>query len=340
MWVILGPIRLVSIAMERVFSGIQPTNAMHLGNALGAVQNWVALQDQHDSMYCVVDLHAMTVPFEPSVLLERSRSTGMLLMAWGIDPTRSTVFIQSHVREHAELAWILNCIASFGELNRMTQFKDKSHGRDSVSVGLFSYPVLMAADILLYRSTHVPVGDDQRQHLELARDIAQRANARFGEIFVVPEPLIPPVGARIMDLAEPTQKMSKTGSSPNGVINVLDDPKVISKRIRSAVTDSGTGIHFDPQEKPGVSNLLSILAAVTGSTVSEVALSFDGTQYGPLKQAVADAVVEYLAPVQSRYAELARDPAEVDRILRAGAGRAQERAEATMLEVRAHFGIG
>lgn len=340
MWVILEKMRLASAPMERVFSGIQPTGDLHLGNALGAVRHWVALQDADDALYCVVDLHAMTLPYEPLQHAERSRNTAMLLMAFGIDPSRSTLFVQSHVRQHSELAWILNCVATFGELNRMTQFKDKSQGRESVSLGLFAYPVLMAADILLYDATHVPVGDDQRQHMELARDVAQRANSRFGEVFVVPEPMIPPVGARIMDLTEPTKKMSKTSTSPNGVISVLDDPKVISKRIRSAVTDSGSGIRYDPQEKPGISNLLSMLAAVTDRTVAEVAAEYEGSQYGPLKQAVADAVVDYLGPVQQRYAELSEDPAEVDRIVRAGADRARETAETVMRRARSHFGIG
>ncbi len=325
--------------MERVFSGIQPSGDMHLGNALGAVQHWVTSQQTNESLFCVVDLHAMTLPYDHATLAKRAREQLMLLMAWGLDPNTSTMFIQSHVPEHTELAWILNCVATFGELGRMTQFKEKSEGRESVSVGLYTYPVLMAADILLYDSHRVPVGDDQRQHLELARDIAQRANHRFGDVFVVPKPAIPPVAARVMDLADPTSKMSKTSISPAGTIGVLDDPKSISKRIRSAVTDSLAQVQYDPEHQPGVSNLISILAACSGQTIPEVATAFAGSQYGPLKQATADAVVELLQPVQERYRALANDLGEVDRIIAKGATAARSIATPVIERVRKAVGL-
>ena len=325
--------------MERVFSGIQPTGDIHLGNALGAVRHWVDEQHARDSMFCVVDLHAMTHRYDPTILAQRSRETAMLLMAWGLEPDSCVLFVQSSVREHTELAWLLNCVATTGELGRMTQYKDKSLKlRDSSSLGLFAYPVLMAADILLYDTNRVPVGADQRQHLELARNIAQRANQRFGEVFVVPEAQIATEGARIMDLAEPTRKMSKSMESPNGTVNVLDDPKVIAKRIRSAVTDSEAEIRFDPDQKPGIANLLSIVAAIRQVPIAAVAESFTGQQYGALKQAVADEVVEYLAPVQSRFSALADDPAEVDRRLLLGTERARDRAAIVMERVRERFG--
>src|SRR6266545_3557171 len=241
--------------MARVFSGIKPTGELHLGNYLGAVRHWVANQDEHDALYCVVDLHAMTVPYEPAELADYTRRTAALLLAAGLDPTRCTLFVQSHVPAHTELTWILNCVATFGELGRMVQFKEKSEGRESVSVGLFDYPVLMAADILAYDTDRVPVGDDQRQHLELARDVALRFNHRFGETLVVPEAEIPPVAARVMDLQNPTAKMSKTVESPQGTVLMLDPPDVIMKKVKSAVTDSGTEVSYDPAEKPGVSNL-------------------------------------------------------------------------------------
>ena len=240
---------------------------MHLGNYLGAVRQWVADQDTHDAIYCVVDLHAITLPHEPAELSERTRRTAMLLLAAGLDPQRCILFVQSHVRAHTELTWILNCVATMGELRRMTQFKDKGRGQESVSVGLFDYPVLMASDILAYDTDRVPVGDDQRQHLELARDVAIRFNHRFGDTFVVPEAAIPPVGARIMDLQNPIAKMSKSADSPQGTIALLDDPKAITKRLKSAVTDSGSDVRYSPSEKPGVSNLLQILAATSGQSI-------------------------------------------------------------------------
>jgi tryptophanyl-tRNA synthetase len=329
--------------MPRVFSGIQPTGEIHLGNYLGAVRHWVASQDDSpapdQTLYCVVDLHGLTLPWDTSTYAEATRSTAMLLLAAGLDPERCTLFVQSHVHEHTDLTWLLNCIATFGELQRMTQFKEKSEGRDSVSVGLFDYPVLMAADVLAYDTERVPVGEDQRQHLELARDVAIRFNHRCGETLVVPEASIPPVGARVMDLQEPTNKMSKSADSPQGTIRLLDDPKTITKRIKSAVTDSETEIRFDPVAKPGVSNLLQILGAVTDTPPEDVAGQFDGSGYGALKGAVAEAVVEFVRPLQDRYAELAADPGEVARILEVGADRAQAIAAGVMARVREAVGL-
>ncbi len=311
---------------------------MHLGNYLGAVRQWVADQDAHDALYCVVDLHAITLPHDPAELAARTRRTAMLLLAAGLDPHRCTLFVQSHVRVHTELTWVLNCVATMGELRRMTQFKDKGQGQESVSVGLFDYPVLMAADILAYDTDRVPVGDDQRQHLELARDIALRFNHRFGETLVVPEAAIPPVGARIMDLANPTAKMSKSAESPTGTIALLDDPKSITKRIKSAVTDSETEVRFDVAAKPGVSNLLSILGAVTGRDPETLAGDFTGG-YGGLKTATAEAVVEFLAPLQERYRDLEADPAGVDAVLGEGAAKAEAIADGVMARVRDAVGL-
>ena len=325
--------------MARVFSGIQPTGEMHLGNYLGAVRHWVAEQDEHDAIYCVVDLHAITLPYEPSTFADRTWRTAALLLAAGLDPARCTLFVQSHVPAHTELTWILNCVATFGEVGRMTQFKEKGRGRDSVSVGLFDYPVLMAADILAYDTERVPVGDDQRQHLELARDIAQRFNHRFGDTFVVPQAAIPPVGARIMDLQDPTAKMSKSTDSPQGTIALLDDPSTIAKRIRSAVTDSGTEVRYDPATRPGVSNLLEILAATTSRPIPELEAEFAAGGYGVLKAAVADAVVEFLRPLQTRYADLEADPGHVTAQLALGAEKAEAMAGKVIERVRRATGL-
>jgi tryptophanyl-tRNA synthetase len=327
--------------MARVFSGIKPTGSMQLGNYLGAVRRWVddqppagsAAAANHDAIFCVVDLHAMTVPYEPAELRSLTRTLATLLMAAGLELDRSLLFVQSHVRAHTELTWVLNCVASFGELRRMTQFKEKAasaDGQDFVSVGLFDYPVLMASDILLYDTEEVPVGDDQRQHVELTRDIAIRFNHRFGDTFVVPKATFPPVAARIMDLQNPTRKMSKSEDSPQGTILVLDDPKVITKKIKSAVTDSGTDVRHDREAKPGISNLIEIHGAVTGRTIAEVEAEFAGRGYGAFKGAVADAVVEFLRPVQERYAELAANPDEVDRRLALGAQIAEAKAESVL----------
>jgi tryptophanyl-tRNA synthetase len=325
--------------MARVLSGIQPTGDMHLGNYLGAVRRWVEEQDTHDALYCVVDLHALTVDFDPATLAEQTRRAAMLLLASGIDPDRCTLFVQSHVPAHTELTWLLNCVATVGELRRMTQFKDKGKGQESVSVGLFDYPVLMVSDILLYDADEVPIGDDQRQHLELARDVAGRFNHRFGETFVVPKATYPAVGARVMDLQNPANKMSKSADSANGTVLLVDEPAAIAKKVRSAVTDSGTEVRHDRDEKPGVSNLIEILAATTGTTPAAVEAEYDGQGYGAFKAAVADAVVELLAPVRARYLELERDPAEVDRLLAAGAAKARSHAVGVLARARRAIGL-
>jgi len=312
---------------------------MHLGNYLGAVRQWVADQDSYDAIYCVVDLHAMTLPYDASELAVRTRNTAMLLLAAGLDPERCLLFVQSQVHAHTELTWILNCVATFGELNRMTQFKEKGKGQESVSVGLFDYPVLMASDILAYDTDRVPVGDDQRQHLELSRDIAIRFNHRYGDTLVVPEAAIPPVGARIMDLQKPTAKMSKSADSPQGTIALLDDPKAITKRIKSAVTDSETEVRFDPVAKPGVSNLLQILAAASGRPIPEVEAAYTSGGYGGLKSDTADAVVEFLAPLQARYRDLAADPGAVDAILAHGAAKATAISDDVLARVRRAVGL-
>jgi tryptophanyl-tRNA synthetase len=313
-----------------VFSGMQPSSdSLHLGNYLGALVNWVALQDEYDPIYCVVDLHAITVQQDPAALHANVRRTAAQYLAAGVDLDRSTLFIQSHVPAHAELAWVLGTLTGFGEASRMTQFKDKSakQGADATTVGLFTYPVLMAADILLYGTQLVPVGDDQRQHLELTRDLAGRFNSRYGETFVVPEALIPKESARIYDLQEPTAKMSKSAASTSGLVNLMDDPAVTAKKFRSAVTDTGREVRYDPGEKPGISNLLDILAAITGRPIAELEVEYDGRGYGDFKKDVADAVVDRLAPIRARTLELLEDPAELDRLLAIGAERAGERAE-------------
>ncbi len=322
---------------------MQPTSdSLHLGNYLGALTQWVALQDGNDAIYCVVDLHALTVGPDPAVLRERTRRTAAQYLAAGVDPRRSTLFVQSHVAEHAELAWILSCHTGFGEASRMTQFKDKSakQGSDGTTVGLFTYPVLMAADILLYDTAKVPVGEDQRQHLELTRDLAQRLNSRFGPgTFVVPEPHIVKETAKIYDLQDPTAKMSKSAGSPNGLIELLDNPRTIAKRIRSAVTDAGREIRFDPEHKAGVSNLLTIFSALSGSSVAELETQFEGKGYGDLKVALADLVVEWVTPFQARVHEYLDDPAELDAVLAAGADKARSIAAVTLDRVYERSGL-
>jgi tryptophanyl-tRNA synthetase len=319
-----------------VFSGIKPTGDVQLGNLLGALRYWVADQHIADSFYCVVDLHALTVPQDPAELRVRTLELAQVLLAIGIDPDVATLFIQSHVPEHTQLTWILECTASVGELRRMTQFKDKSDGAEFVSAGLFTYPALMAADILLYDTDRVPVGDDQRQHLELSRDLAQRFNHRYGNTFVVPEATIPTVGARVMDLQAPTRKMSKSEESPQGTVLVLEDLGAVAKKIKRAVTDTENEVRFDPETKPGVSNLLSILGAATDRDPE--ALTADYTQYGPLKADAAEAVVELLRPIQARYAELAADLGGTAAILAKGAEKAQ--AVAVPVLGRAQDAIG
>ena len=319
-----------------VFSGVQPTSdSLHLGNALGAVAQWVGLQEDYETYFCVVDLHAITVPQDPGVLRRRTLVTAAQYLALGIDPSRSTIFVQSHVPAHTELSWVLGCFTGFGQASRMTQFKDKSakQGADSATVGLFTYPVLQAADVLLYDTNLVPVGEDQRQHLELARDIAQRINARFPGTLVVPEVMIAKQTAKIYDLAEPTAKMSKSAATAAGLINLLDDPKVSAKKIRSAVTDSDREIRFDPEAKPGVSNLLSIQSAVTGRPIEALVDGYAGRGYGDLKAETAEAVVAYVTPIQRRVDELLADPAELQSILDKGADRAREVAGRTLARV-------
>jgi tryptophanyl-tRNA synthetase len=322
--------------MARVFSGIQPTGDLHLGNYLGAVRRWVA--EQHDeSLYCIVDLHALTVPQNPVELRAKTLEVTQLLVAAGLDPEVVTLFAQSQVPEHAELAWVMECTAAFGELRRMTQFKEKGDRADFVSAGLFAYPALQAADILLYDTEKVPVGDDQRQHLELARDLAIRFNGRYGDTFVVPAHAIPKVAARVMDLQAPERKMSKSVDSPQGTVLLLDDPEVIERKFRRAVTDSEAEVRFDPEAKPGVANLLTILAAATGGDPEALAAGY--SQYGPLKTDAAAAVIELLAPVQKRFAELAADPAGTHEILALGADKAGTMARATMARVRDRLGL-
>ena len=326
----------------RVFSGMQPSGAVHLGNLLGALTSWVALQEEAECVYSVVDLHAITAPDEhdPALLRQRTLDLASVLYGVGVDPERSTLFVQSHVREHAELAWLFNCVATFGELGRMPQFKEKSAGRDaSISVGLFDYPVLQTADILLYHATKVPVGEDQRHHIELARDIGQRFNHRFGEVFTLPTAILPPVAARVMDLQDPTRKMSKSSTSDKGVVFVLDEPDAVAAKFRSAVTDSDGEIRVDRKGKPGVTNLLEILAAVTSRTVETVAAEHAGGGYGGLKSAVAEAVVEFLAPIRERSIALARDPAELERLLADGAERARVVAAPTLVRARGAMGL-
>jgi tryptophanyl-tRNA synthetase len=329
--------------VTRVFSGIQPTGDLHLGNYLGALVNWVGFQDRADCVYCVVDLHAITSPAEhdPATLRQRTLETAALLLAVGIDPSRSILFVQSHLHEHAECTWLFNCVAGFGELRKMPQFREKSEGKgESVSVGLFDYPVLQAADILLYHTDEVPVGDDQRHHIELARDIGQRFNHRYGdEVFTLPKAIHPAAAARVMDLQQPTNKMSKSTSADKGIVNLLDDPKRIEKKVKSAVTDSATDIRYDRDAKPGVSNLLEILSAATGRAIDKVAAEHDGHGYGAFKSAVAEAVVELLRPIQGRYAELADDPGEVERVLGHGAEQARAIAAPTLARAKTAVGL-
>ena len=324
-------------AMARVLSGIQPSGSLHLGNLLGAVRNWAVDQHEADSFFCVVDYHAITVPQDPATLREATLSLARLLVASGLDPDVCTLFVQSHVPAHTELGWIMECTVSYGELRRMVQFKDKADRADFVSGGLLTYPALQAADILLYETDRVPVGEDQRQHLELARTAATRFNSRYGETFVVPEATIPMAGARVMDLQNPQAKMSKSSESPQGTVNVLDDLATVARKIRRAVTDTGSEVRYDPREKPGVSNLLSILAACTSREPEEVAPGY--TQYGPLKADTAEAVVEYLRPIQARYAELSADPPAMAAILGKGADKAEAVASGVLRRARRAIGL-
>ncbi|MEA2298110.1 MAG: tryptophanyl-tRNA synthetase [Solirubrobacteraceae bacterium] len=330
----------------RIFSGIQPTGRKHLGNYIGAIEQYVAGQDRGEAIYCIVDLHAITVAFEPAELRARLYDTTAILLAAGLDPARCILFRQSDVREHTELTWLLTAVTPHGDLNRMTQFKEKSAAqRELVSAGLFLYPVLQAADVLAYRAEEVPVGDDQRQHLELTRDVALRFNARFphpatgGEVLVVPEHRIPEVGARIMDLQMPRAKMSTTNASVEGTVYVLDEPAAIEKKFKRAVTDSGAEVRRTP-EKPGIGNLIEILAAVRRVSTQDIEEEFEGTRYGDFKEAVATAVIEHLAPVRERYQALREDEAGLEATLAQGADRARAIAAGTVAEVRAAMGVG
>jgi tryptophanyl-tRNA synthetase len=316
------------MAGVRTFSGIKPTGRVHLGNYLGALRQWVADQHRADCFYSVVDLHALTVEHDPASVRDLTLELVRVLVAVGLDPEACTLFVQSHVGEHARMAWLMECTTTYGEMSRMVQFKEKSAGRESVSAGLFSYPALMAADILLYDTDRVPVGDDQRQHLELARTLAIRFNHRYGQTLQVPEAAVPAVGARVMDLQQPKSKMGKTTDSPQGTVYLLDSPADVERKIRRAVTDTGSEVRFDVETKPGVSNLLSILAAATGADPLDLADRYH--QYGTLKADAAEAVVELLRPVQERYKELEADPGATADVVRAGAAKARAVATATL----------
>ena len=323
--------------MARVLSGIQPSGDLHLGNYFGAVRNWVSDQDAADAYFCIVDLHALTLAIDPEVLRRQTLDAACVLLAAGLDPQRCTLFVQSHVPAHQQLTWLLECTATMGELRRMTQFKDKGGGQESVRVGLFTYPVLMAADILLYDADQVPVGDDQRQHLELTREIAGRFNHRYGDIFTIPTATIPKVGARVMDLQSPERKMSKSSGSPLGTVGIMDTPDEIVRKVKKAVTDTDGLVAWDPEHKPGVTNLLSLLGAATGREPQSLAGSYE--RYGDLKGAVSEALIETLAPLQERYRELTADPSGVLSILKAGSMQAAEVAEATYLRAADAVGL-
>ncbi len=327
---------------QRALSGIQPTSdSFHLGNYLGAVRQWVQLQDEFETFYFIPNMHGITTPHDPKAQRERTVFAAAQLRALGVDPARSTMFVQSQIPEHAELTWVLSCITGFGEASRMTQFKDKSakNGTDSSSVGLFTYPILMAADILLYRPQLVPVGEDQRQHLELTRNLAQRFNTRFKKTFVVPEPHIVADTAKIYDLQHPTAKMSKSAESDAGLISILDDPKVIAKRVKSAVTDTEREIRFDREAKPGVSNLLTIESAFTGTSIPDLERAYEGKGYGELKTRVADVLVEFATPLRGRVQEYLDDRTELDEVLAAGRERAREIASRTLADVYERVGF-
>jgi tryptophanyl-tRNA synthetase len=325
---------------KRVFSGIQPTGNIHIGNYLGATKHWAAEQDNYDNVFCIVDLHAITIPQEPKVLKAKIREVTGLLLAAGIDPRKSIVFLQSHIHEHSELAWILNCFIPVGWMNRMTQYKEKSaKQKEQVSTGLFDYPALMAADILLYKTDVVPVGEDQKQHVELARDAAQRFNSIYGETFVLPEPVIPDVGARIMGLDDPTKKMSKSETAPNHAINLLDTPDAIRAKLARATTDSLKEIRFD-EGRPGIYNLLTIYQTLTGRNKKDIEAQWEGKGYGDFKKALAEVVIGSLRPLQERYKALTAEPGHIDAILKAGADKARPIAEKTLAEVQKKIGLG
>jgi tryptophanyl-tRNA synthetase len=322
----------------RIFSGIQPTGAKHFGNYSGGFRQYAATQELGEAFFCVVDLHSITVDYDPADLRERTLDLAAMLFATGLDPERSTVFAQSHVTAHAEAAWLLSGVASYGQLGRMTQFKEKGDRQSVVTAGLYTYPILMAGDILLYQTTHVPIGDDQRQHLELARDIAERFNTRFGETFRVPDAIYPEVGARIMDLQEPTKKMSTTGGTPQGTLLLLDPPDVIRKKVKSAVTDSGSEVRRGA-EKPGVSNLIDLMTVATGESAEAIEVRYESDGYGQFKNDVAESVVALLAPIQARYADLRGDSAELARLLALGADKAREASAPTLATMYERMGF-
>ena len=322
----------------RVFSGIQATGAKHIGNYIGAMRQYVSTQDEGDAFFCIVDLHSITVDYDPQDLHDRSLDLAALLFAVGLEPERCTLFLQSHVTGHAEAAWLLSAVTGFGQLGRMTQFKEKGEGKEFVSAGLFTYPVLMAGDILLYQTDIVPIGDDQRQHLELTRDVAERFNSRFGATFKLPEGVYPEVGARIMDLQDPERKMSTTIGTPQGTVKLLDEPDVIRKKFRSAVTDSGSEVRR-AADKPGVTNLIDILSSLTGEAADAIEARYDGTGYGQFKTAVGDAVVEAIEPIQKRFGELRSDPAELQRLLARGAEKARKASEPTLEQMYDRMGF-
>jgi len=323
----------------RIFSGIQPTGAKHLGNYSGGFRQYTATQEEGDAFFCIVDLHSITVSYDPENLRRSTLDLAAMLFATGLDPDRSTVFAQSHVAAHAEAAWLLSAVASYGQLGRMTQFKEKGERQEFVSAGLFTYPVLMAGDILLYRTNLVPIGDDQRQHLELARDVAQRFNSRYGETFTVPEGRYPELGARIMDLQEPANKMSTTGGTEQGTILIGDQPDVIRKKFKSAVTDSGRDVRHDRAEKPGVSNLIEIMSVATGVQIAEIESRYDGAGYGQFKEDVGEAVVALLDPIRQRYDALRADERELQRLLATGAEKARKESEPTLAAMYDRMGF-
>ncbi len=324
---------------KRVFSGIQPSGNLHIGNYLGAIKNWVAEQHKYDNVFCIVDLHALTVPQDPDELYTKTREVALLYLASGLDLEHCAIFVQSHIPAHSELTWLLNCITPMGWLERMTQFKDKSAKQESVSTGLFDYPVLMAADILLYDTHYVPVGEDQKQHVELTRDIAQRFNHHYGETFVIPEVLIPKAGARVMGLDDPTSKMSKSSDKQGHALRLLDPPDVLRKSIMRATTDSLNRIAFDKQNQPGIYNLLNIYQAITGQSEEEIIAEFEGKGYGNLKKKVAEVVIATLEPIQKRYYQMADDPAYIEQVLKEGADRVRPIAENRLRAVQERLGL-
>jgi tryptophanyl-tRNA synthetase len=323
----------------RIFSGIQPTGAKQFGNYSGGFRQYAATQEEGEAFFCIVDLHSITVFHDPNELRESTLDLAAILFATGIDPDRSTVFVQSHVTAHPEAAWLLSSVTSYGQLGRMTQFKEKSERQEFISAGLFTYPVLMAGDILLYQTDLVPIGDDQKQHLELTRDIAERFNNRYGETFKLPEGRFPETGGRIMDLQEPERKMSTTAGTPQGTVLMLDDPETIRKKVRSAVTDSGTDVRYDPEAKPGISNLLEIMSVATGEPIPELEARYDGGGYGEFKSDVAEAVVALLDPIRMSYQELRSDAGELERLLAHGAAKARETAAPTLEQMYERMGF-